>query len=544
MRIDSQALEADAHAASCEALLDAAEPSLYRQNAFRVLGVDTSSSIRSISRQSRRRTILDRYGDGDAGDAQQTCLGILPLQPQPDDGEVNAARQRLRDPQSRIVDELFWFWARNADNGSSDQAIQALQRGDRNTAVKLWSQWRKQDDSDGVATHNLAVLYHILALDWEQQATEKKLTSEGTKHLKTCWKRSLQHWRSLLDNEPFWQRYSNRIRKLNDPRVHPDAAMQMREALPEALLLINAKLALQCARNGERKRARYHVAITQTIGWDKAADRALEQAAGPLRRRISALCEEWEATADSDPANADEAAEGLISSAKPLLNTIECMLPDSHPVMEMLHDKVATTAMQAQVRHGRESDDWERSEELLEAALPLARGSVARQRLEQNLEIVRNNKKHQDLTGKCWFCGGEPDDSAKHEIKMYGDVVRVPTWQGVEVQYRHGAFPVPRCKECQKAHSGGADAGSLGCLGAVVGGIGGAVLAGPLGVGSSAAIWVGLIGVGIIGTIIGAIVYRPKKDGKTRKGLGYAHEHPLIKELRADDWEFGEKPTA
>ncbi len=538
MAIDSQAVKPRAEDGCREVLLETAEPEMYRQNAFRVLGVSTGSSYRSISRRKRRDQILEKYGGGDS----QSAAGngrMLPLQPGPDDTEIDTARQRLRDPQRRIVDELFWIWPRDPNNGSDDEAIRALQRGDVKKAAEIWATWQKQDDQAGVAAHNLAVLYHLLALDWEVWAADGKMGEDDAKRLNSRWKRSFANWREVLARDSFWQRYAQRLHQLDDPRVPPGAAYEIREALPEALLLINATLALRAARDRRRNRAKFHAWLTHKAGWDGAAERALGTVSRPIRERIESLCEDGERNKDNDPETADQTCEAFLTEAKPLLSSLECMFPEGHAVPEMMHDKVATTALHMQVQFGAETDDWARSEELLKMALPLARGATARQRIEKNLEIVRSNKQHADRTSTCWFCGKPAVPSAMYELAMYGDVVRVPVWNGVQLHYKSGNISVPRCSDCKAAHEAGNAACGLGCGGAIAGGILGALLNGVASVPEAAPV-VGAIAGGIIVTTVAAIRAKTRSGGK---GVKHALKYPTVKELLDQGWSVGEKPT-
>jgi hypothetical protein len=152
-------------------LVKAARPSVYRANAFRVTGLDVDASPSEIARQIQKLEMIQRLGV-ETGD----CAGPFPLKQLPTIENIKEARRRLNDPELRIVDEFFWFWPtrHGEDQGqlwepnksSDDPAIQALRRNDIPLAERIWKE-RQQSGADGIATHNLAVLSHLQALDSE-----------------------------------------------------------------------------------------------------------------------------------------------------------------------------------------------------------------------------------------------------------------------------------------------------------------------------------------------------------------------------------------
>src|SRR5207237_3361496 len=93
--------------------------------------------------------------------------GPLALVPAPDVDAVRHAIERLRDPETRLVDEFFWFWPETSATETPDEALTALDRGDVAAARK---RWQAAAPGAGVAVHNLAVLAHLLALDLEHRA--------------------------------------------------------------------------------------------------------------------------------------------------------------------------------------------------------------------------------------------------------------------------------------------------------------------------------------------------------------------------------------
>jgi hypothetical protein len=268
------------------------------------------------------------------------------------------------------------------------------------------------------------------------------------------------------------------------------------------------------------------------------AQKALKEAFEPLRQRIRTICRNAESQASNDPTHGDEASREVISHTKPLLAALDALLPPGDATRDAVHDEVAVCALRCQVSYGNRTENWKVSLELLELALPIASGQAVRERIQENINTVKANLEY----GTCWFCKQNlAEDNASLEVKMYGDVIRTPTWNGVEIKWRHGTVKVPRCDSCRAAH-GRKDA----C--AVAGGI----LGGILGLGGCAAIvsndedmWFGgllvlalLAGIGAgIGAAIGAAL-RPRGV----KPESAKNEFPSVKQLLSQGWQFGERP--
>ncbi|MEA3401469.1 MAG: hypothetical protein U9R79_09550 [Armatimonadota bacterium] len=524
----------------CEALLELARPEIYCENPFRLLEVPIDASSRDISRRSRRQQIMEKYG---GGGRQGTASG-LSLQLSAEEDQVQAAQQRLRDPERRLIDELFWIWPEEPGKSKRDQAIMALGRGDLNEAGRLWREREEAGDSDGVATHNLAVIYHVLALDWELRALEASITAEQRKRQHAYWKQALPRWQELEKKEFFWSRLADRVRELNDPRLTTGTARRIRTSLPVALLLINAQLGLRAARAGDRNWAREHAKLIWNSGWgQEAIDEALSRALRPLRDRVKSLCQQARTNSDADPAGGDAVVQELIHGTRQPLRIMDYMLPRGNPMRQAAHDEVANAALEVQVKFGRETEDWQRSEELLKSAAAVAEGQATRERLEDNLNTVRENARYKRLVERCFFCTRAADDGAELEVQMYGNITRTPTLEGTHVEWQKAVISVPRCNRCKKAHGKavGLPCG-LGCAGAIAALIIAGIVSSVTGDSdAAAAAWlVGTFVLGVGGAVMGWAMGQAQRGVKP---IEHRDKYPPIRELISKGWQFGEGPS-
>src|ERR1017187_5902489 len=173
---DTEAQAAPRRAApmECNPLLGIATEDLFRKNSFRVSGLPVDATTREISKHIDKLKQMTELGLG--GGARR---GPLTLEPPPTPDDIREAHQNLKDPERRILDEFFWFWPEDFGSSQTDPSIQALAAGDCDTALAIWKA-KETSPSDGVvAMHNIAVFWHVKALDTETKPGFKPLAQIG-----------------------------------------------------------------------------------------------------------------------------------------------------------------------------------------------------------------------------------------------------------------------------------------------------------------------------------------------------------------------------
>lgn len=527
--------------AQCVALEDAAHPGLYRRNAFRVSGVNVEATSRDISRQVEKLQLMQKYG------TNGVARSPLAIEPPPDEHAVRTALHDLNDPERRLIDEFFWFWPLQMGQAKTDRALSLLAAGDIAGASNAWTE-AEQSSEAYVSTHNLAVLHHCLALDLEAEAASRSLSAEEKVNLDKYWDATSRRWQALIGHEAFWSRLSNRIRILEDPRLTTGLARRIRQALPKALLAVNAVLAVRAAESGDFVTAKRHVETMNRLegagatrasadGCKKvlpASGQALKQALAPLRKRIRSACEDFESKADADPLQGDKITRELVEYARPLLKVFDDLLGSGDATRDAVRDEVAIIALRCQIPYGNKSENWRESLKLLELIEPLAAGQAAKERIAQNIKTVRANVK----LGCCWFCDdNDASPQAVYRVDMHGDVTRTRTYNGTQLRWRQMSVEVPRCDRCMNVH----DNESLRSrVGAVIGGV--------VGIG----LWIAVdafpgvfiaAGCAFAGFKLGAQLDKPHKDPRV-KPRSHGDAHPRVLMLFAMGWRHGSRPVA
>ena len=517
-----------------ELLLNMARPDIYRINAFRCLGLTTTASKKDAHSQLRKLELAEKFGN-----SAQIDGGILPLIPPPDADARQAAAQRLNNPEQCLIDELFWFWPLSLGvSADMDDALVAMRSGDFSGAVSLWKRHEEGSSEANVSMHNLAIMYHALALDLEYAQGTQTLSKKQIQQKQDYWEQAFPRWQVLLNHDGFWHRLTARIRELGDPRLTTGTARRIREGLPLVLLSINATLAIRASEKNKKDEVSYHVGLMRDSGFgDAVIGEALRRAVAPLRDRVKLICTDAKSEAERSPEHGDKVALGVVNQTSQLLSMLDMVLPKEHPSREAAHDEVASCIVSSQIASANKTENWSASLKLLQQAVKIAVGASVRQRIEENIEIVKKNMEY----ATCWFCGKRPsEDRAVVEVKMYGNVMNTPTWSGVEVRWQQGTIIVPRCAGCKSAHD---HKNSFETWGKVVG-----VLLGLLGIGGCMAVsddWSLFFGIFFIGLGVGAY-YLIKAAGEGLpegiKPLGSANEFPAVKKRVSEGWGIGAKP--
>jgi hypothetical protein len=332
---DSQSATGDSgrNSAECKPLLDAATRELFQTNAFRITGLSVDATTREIAlREDRLKRLegLERLGITSQAEKLKVMeqLGgggqtfAFPLKVPPTADQIRGAFQKLnRSPDHRLIDEFFWFWPAEFGKSASDPAIQTLVAGKADAAERIWADAETRNSENIVAKHNLAVLWHLRALDLENDWIGQGLDAKGRSELEATWTNALRRWEALATDDALWDKVASRIRQIDDARLTTGFGRRMRLTLRLALNKINAELALAYAKAGNRELGKTHVQfIRETSHGSDAFAKAADLVFAPVVSRVRdqmKLADEQTAT---NPGITDQVARDLIVHARLLFN--------------------------------------------------------------------------------------------------------------------------------------------------------------------------------------------------------------------------------
>jgi hypothetical protein len=376
----------------------------YQVNAFRVLGLATDATGREIERRFRRFEMR-----GKLGQRFKRSLELSFLEPSDDPDLARQAGERLRDPEVRLIDEMFWLWPETPGGGNEDKALTALARGELGEARRIWL--RAATAASTVARHNLAVLAHAHALDLEQRllADPKQLESTQVSSLVDSWVDAYGHWRAVLWDKTFWERMQTRVMQWGERQIRPAVVEQIRAGLPVSLLGINAGLAMRAAEQNRVAEIRRHKEIMERAQLGEAAlEAALHSILKPVRSHVRVL---------------RQTAETLLSAEVPQSGGTL----DTATLLNVCKTGVKQT----------------------ESALQLLPGRSDRAVFQDDLEFFQKSLRR----SACWFCQDHPANGAcLVEVPLYGGVSRMDKQTVREVRWHQYTGKVPRCQRCARLH--------------------------------------------------------------------------------------------
>jgi hypothetical protein len=368
---------------NCQPLLDAAHLNIYRENTFRITGLPVDASEREMRRQAATLKRLEEFGAAD-----EVVTHAYALRPPPTVEQIRAAMQRLKDPEHRLVDEFFWFWPREFGRSSDDSALRALGGGDLEAAYAIWKELESDATADLVASHNLALLYHIAAVEWTDFHLGNHIDYEREKKIRTYWQDAFQRWEKIATDDRTWSLVKERARALDDPRLTTGFVRRMEQSLPEALDKINAEAALRFAQANQLDWAKRHVDwMNETHQGLDDVDKTARLVLEPTRKRVRQLLANAKEGTLRDPCSGAEAARMLVDQCRPLKQLFELFHGEECDHKADLFDEVASQINASLVQHGKATGLNGENIDVMRVALELSTSPSMREVIQKNIGI-------------------------------------------------------------------------------------------------------------------------------------------------------------
>ncbi len=324
-------------------LIKIATPDLYRENAFRLTGLSVTASGREVARQADKLKMLAELG----GQAAQQ-LAIIPGMEAPSADEIREAAQRLKDVEARALDEFFWFWPSDWEIPDNDAAFVAIKRHDLDTAFTIWAEREVETESlqdDFVASHNIALVLHMRAIEWSLIDWQEPLAPEREIKVQEYWKDAFERWQWLVADDGFWDCFKTRIRQINDPILTTGFARRLRQDLPQALAKIQVSLALGYAERGRSREAVWHLDFLRSRRWEtEGLSTVLDTLLAPTREKVERACLAAREAAKTEPSTGMPQAIQLLDTVPPWLELFRIFYRTESVEYQQLSDGVAFAA--------------------------------------------------------------------------------------------------------------------------------------------------------------------------------------------------------
>jgi len=168
-------------------------PNILKNNAYHILGLDTSATQKDIQKHAKEILKLLQIDDVPEYDID---LGVF--EDFRTENSVKEALQKLSSPKKQIKDNFFWF---RIEDDIDQKAVSGICKENPKDAINAWGKSMEGETAKALFhKKNLAILYCIL------------LFKEDDKHYL---KESLRLWNELIKSTKFWNTYF-KIYKHND----------------------------------------------------------------------------------------------------------------------------------------------------------------------------------------------------------------------------------------------------------------------------------------------------------------------------------------
>ncbi len=374
----------------CPPLMAACTLSLYEKNIFRVTELPVDATAKDVSRQAQKQQMLAEMGGGSSSVKAPFAL----LHP-PNEDQIREALARMRTPEDRIVDEFFWFWPEEFGKSKDDLAIQAMLTGDSQKAAEIWRAGEKEGSF--IAIHNLAILFHMAAVDWTIHQLNNINDESSFEEVKGYWQRSFDRWEKVAEMEEIWDCIKDRVRSMDDEALTTGFIRRMRSELPMALDRVNAEAALAFAEMGDMEWAKYHVRLMNEThqGLDDVEATA-ELVLEPTRKRVRQYVDSAEQKASGNRAKGIELATQLLEKCRPLMGIYDLFHGKEAHQRADLFDEVADCALDRSFDYHKKTGKTAECVKILKAALDFASSASLRERIIKNIsdaeDIVDSEK--------------------------------------------------------------------------------------------------------------------------------------------------------
>lgn len=413
---------------------------VYMDNIFHILGVGVDVTPRKLRRRREDIDSAHEFGEDAWKNQFRHLLGNRRI---PTYQEACDAFIRIENPEERVVSEFFWFWP----TGTGDSSLEDLLAGHRSSAIKAWENGEYAYGKVRISSlHNLAIVYHLYAIDAELQAIAHGGNVPDDYHSKMCsyWDKSFSYWEQLADNDDFWDLFTERVRQFDDPRLTSGFVLRLRQEFPIAFDNINAKLAAEYAKLERYADAKRHVDyMLKTMSGLDDVQSTLNVLFEPMEQKVNRLIDNYDIKAEKNPSTGLKLAENLLHETEEICRITEALLKEGHRIRTGIFTKIVTACNRYQVAYGDKTDDWNGCLKLLQRLKDLACTEESQKIIAGNIETEKRNLDYVKTENYCWFC--KTAKATTHfDLRMYGDVVKKlnrTLWRSLTV-------PIPACNRC------------------------------------------------------------------------------------------------
>lgn len=340
---------------------------LLKNNAYHILGLDTSATQRDIQKRAKEIIKFLQIEDVPEYDLD---LGFF-VNFRTEDA-VKESIQRLSSPKKYIKDYFFWFQI--ADD-TDQQALDLLSKKDFKGALKLWELNSEGDSTKAMFyKKNLALLYSVL------------LFNEENKHYL---KKSLALWSEITNSSKFWNAFT-KVYKLNDElNTDQDIITEFHKHVGSFLSDLYTEI------SHTHKDDSYVADFTKVF--NIRGEKTEKIVLAPIFHEITEAVEKLEAMKVSEDGELDKKESSqikeYISKIQDCCNKLIDLGLYDDSQSKTIRDRAAVAIRSIVLDIHNNLDDIPKAEQLLKVAMQFVGTSGMENKLKQDLDQFEKNKK-------------------------------------------------------------------------------------------------------------------------------------------------------
>lgn len=344
---------------------------IYDENAFRILGLPVTASRRDIVRRVEEMQTLMTIGKTPYYHSDISWIGEFHR----NEESVRRALQVLENPNTKLVHLLSWFWIIDKHD---NLAIDALNNGDIDNAVNIWSAAARQKDSHH--KKNLATLEQILTF-WE--------IDSGLQHLDNC----IKYWSELTSKYPL----SHFVKKLDKELSENATEIEVNKFIGESLIQIAMPLFERWIEESHPEKIGQFFADLSISGLpQKIIDYIRDNYVKTKAEIIEKMCNELSEEGDD--------FEQIYIETKAFYEEVRLYFEqisqaDDVFLEESCGDKIGKIILDRAILYGNNTLQWQKSTELCELAETFISGTLLRERFEESFKVVTDNIEKKKIWG-------------------------------------------------------------------------------------------------------------------------------------------------
>jgi hypothetical protein len=353
---------------------------LYFDNPFRILGIPVDANQQDIKRQITSFDINIKVG-------KKLPKAIFSFNTELDAEQIQRSDQSLQNPEKRLFDEIFWFWPLQPGHGKDDEALLAMNKNDINSAIDIWLE---EEKNDVISAHNLAIYYHLQALQFEYRLTLKKEKISGSDQRKCSdfWNQACSRWTLIMNSPIFWDRLLHRVEVLDYPMLTAGTVNDIKKKLPKTLCSINLKLAIDAIISSQDKELEKHCNIIKEASFDaEIIGQTLQEHSDQFFNHIDQIIKTAKQSVNENYLLGYDLAKQLIEDSKFQLYLYDNLLNDAHLLKIKAHDKIAEGILEIIIEFVNKSQKWTEFCDITDKLLKMAMGRMTIDRIKENHSV-------------------------------------------------------------------------------------------------------------------------------------------------------------